>query len=44
MATSPYVTPDTAPALTPRSSLYRRRLGPHLFAYLRAVADGTRPY
>ncbi|PRD63831.1 tyrosine-type recombinase/integrase [Malikia granosa] len=32
MATSPYGTPP--------ASLYRRRLGPHHFAYLRAVAEG----
>lgn len=36
MATSPYGTPPA----TPHASLYRRRLGPHHFAYLRAIAEG----
>ena len=36
MATSSYGTPPA----TPHASLYRRRLGPHHFAYLRAVAEG----
>ena len=39
MATSPYADPQP----TPRASLYRRRLGPHHFAYLRAVAEGLDP-
>jgi len=40
MATSPYGTPPATPPATPHASLYRRRLGPHHFAYLRAVAEG----
>lgn len=38
MATSPYGTPPA----TPHASLYRR-LGPHHFAYLRAIAEGLDP-
>jgi site-specific recombinase XerD len=40
MATSPYAAPQSTAQSTPHSSLYRRRLGPHHFAYLRAVAEG----
>ena len=39
MATSPYAAAQS----TPHASLYRRRLGPHHFAYLRAIAEGLDP-
>lgn len=43
MATSPYAAPRSTAQSTPHASLYRRRLGPHHFAYLRAIADGLDP-